>query len=167
MHNLLSKLILPSVGTDGSGDRKVSAATRGDASRPTQWSAKATLLTTIHLFNPMVFVISTRGSSESVLSLFVLCTLYFSLKDRWDLAAIFLGLSTHWKIYPLIYGVSSLSIIGSGIPKTSHSLVGDIRRLINARTARYTALSAGTFAILGVAMYAMCVCHFKALPVSG
>ena len=179
MHNLLSKLILPRVGTDESGDRKASAAAGGDASGPTQWSDKATLLTTIHLFNPMVFVISTRGSSESVLSLFVLCTLYFSLKDRWDLAAVFLGLSTHWKIYPLIYGVSSLSIIASGIPGTSARLLQcapskkapqsvkdslcDVRRLINARTARYTALSAGTFAILGVAMYAVCVCYFKAL----
>lgn len=167
MHNLLSKLILPRVGTDGSGGRKGPAVAGGDASRPTQWSDKATLLTAIHLFNPMVFVISTRGSSEAVLSLFVLCTLYFSLKDRWDLAAIFLGFSTHWKIYPVIYGVSSLSIIGSGIPETSHSLAGDVRRLINARTVRYTALSAGTFVVLGVAMYAMCVRHFKALRVSG
>jgi len=112
-------------------------------------------LTVIHLFNPMVFAISTRGSSESVLSLFVLCTLYFSLKDRWDLAAIFLGLSTHWKIYPFVYGVACLSVIGSGIPGNAPSLLGDLRRLFSTRTVRFAILSVGTFVLLGVAMYAI------------
>ena len=157
MYNLLSKLILPWVCPDGPRDAKVHAATGAATSQPTQWTHKATLLTAIHLFNPMVFAISTRGSSESVLSLFVLCALYFSLKDRWDLAAIFLGLSTHWKIYPFIYGVACLSVIGSSAPRTSYSLVNHLRWLINARTARFAALSAGTFALLGVAMYTMYV----------
>jgi len=155
IHNLLSKLILPWAGANRPGDTKVPAAIEGTDSQATQWADKATLLTAIHLFNPMVFAISTRGSSESVLSLFVLCTLYFSLKDRWDFAAIFLGLSTHWKIYPFIYGVACLSVIGSGEPRTSCSLVDNLRRSINARTARFAALSAGTFALLGVFMYMM------------
>ena len=156
IHNLLSKLILPWVGTRRPGNAKVSAVTKGGA-LPTQWVDKATLLTAIHLFNPMVFAISTRGSSESVLSLFVLCALYFSLKDRWDLAAIFIGLSTHWKIYPFIYGVACLSVIGSSTSRTGSSLTVDLRRLINARTARFVALSAGTFVLLGVVMYTMSV----------
>ena len=156
IHNLLSTLILPPAGANRPGDKKVPAAIEGTASQPTQRADKAILLTAIHLFNPMVFAISTRGSSESILSLFVLCTLYFSLNDRWDFAAIFLGLSTHWKIYPFIYGVACLSVIGSGEPRTSYSLVDNLRRLINARTARFTALSAGTFALLGVVMYMMC-----------
>ena len=157
MYNLLSKLILPWVSASGPRDTKVPAATEAATSEQTQWADKATLLTAIHLFNPMVFAISTRGSSESVLSLFVLCTLYFSLKDRWDLAAIFLGLSTHWKIYPFIYGVACLSVIGSSTPRASYSLVDYLRWLINARTARFAALSAGAFALLGVAMYSMYV----------
>ncbi len=74
---------------------------------------RAALLTAVHLLNPLVFSISTRGSSESVLSLFVLLTLYCALKSRWNLAAVFLGLSTHWKIYPFIYGVACLGVIGS------------------------------------------------------
>ncbi|KAF9646397.1 glycosyltransferase family 50 protein [Thelephora ganbajun] len=155
IHNLLSKLILPWVSASGPGDAKVSTAIETAASRPTKWADKATLLTATHLFNPMVFAISTRGSSESVLSLFVLCTVYFSLKDRWNLAAIFLGLSTHWKIYPFIYGVACLSVIDSGIPRTSYSLVENLRRLINVRTAQFAALSTGTFAFLGVAMYSI------------
>jgi phosphatidylinositol glycan class M len=157
IHSLLSDIILPWVGASKPRDAKVSAATEGAASQPTQWADKATLLAAIHLFNPMVFAISTRGSSESVLSLFVLCTLYFSLKDRWDLAAIFLGLSTHWKIYPFVYGVAGLGVIGSGAPRTSFSFVNDLRRLINVRTARFVVVSAGTFTLLGVAMYAVYV----------
>ena len=156
IHNLLSKLILPWVAAGSPKDAKDSA-TETTASQPTQWADKATLLTAIHLFNPMVFAISTRGSSESVLSLFVLCTLYFSLKDSWDLAAIFLGLSTHWKIYPFIYGVACLSVTGSSTSGASFSLLDDLRRLINARTARFVALSTVTFALLGVAVYTMSV----------
>jgi phosphatidylinositol glycan class M len=157
MHNLLSKLILPWVCAGRPRETKVPTAAGSATSQPTRWADKATLLTAIHLFNPMVFAISTRGSSESVLSLFVLCTLYFSLKDCWDLAAVFLGLSTHWKIYPFIYGVACLSVIGSSAPRTSYPLVNYLRRLVNGRTARFAFLSAGTFTLLGVAMYMMYV----------
>lgn len=156
IHNLLSKLVLPWVSASGPRDTKV-PATGAATSQQTQWADKATLLTAIHLFNPMVFAISTRGSSESILSLFVLCTLYLSLTDHWDLAAVFLGLSTHWKIYPFIYGVACLGAIGSSTPRASYSLVDGFRRLINVRTARFAALSVGTFALLGVAMYTMYV----------
>ena len=157
IHNLLSKLILPWVGGSRPGDTKVSATTEDSASPHTQRVDKATLLTAIHLFNPMVFAISTRGSSESVLSLFILCALYFSLKDRWNLAAVFLGLSTHWKIYPFVYGVACLSVIGSGASRTGSPFVDNLRRLINTRTVRFAALSAGTFTLLGVIMYTMSV----------
>ena len=156
-HNLLSKLILPWVGGSRPGDTKVSATTEDGASPQTQRVDKATLLTAIHLFNPMVFAISTRGSSESVLSLFILCALYFSLKDRWNLAAVFLGLSTHWKIYPFVYGVACLSVIGSGASRTGSPFVDNLRRLINTQTVRFAALSAGTFTLLGVIMYTMSV----------
>ena len=144
IHKLLSKLILP----------WVPSSTKNATSQPTQWAAKATLLTAIHLFNPMVFAISTRGSSESILSLFVLCTLYLCLEERWDLAAIFLGLSTHWKIYPFIYGVSCLCVISSGTTRNCYSLTDNLRRVISMRTARFVVLSAGTFTLLGVLMYA-------------
>ena len=152
IHNLLSTLIIPWTGGSRPGDTKVSTHTEGAVPQQKRWADKATLLAAIHLFNPMVFAISTRGSSESVLSLFVLCTLYFSLQDRWDFAAIFLGLSTHWKIYPFVYGVACLSVIGSRTPRTS-----SLRWLINAKTARFAVISAGTFSLLGFTMYAMYV----------
>lgn len=154
IHNLLLKLVLPWASTCRHGGTKISSAPKGATPQLTQWASKATLLTAVHLFNPMVFGISTRGSSESVLSLFVLCTLYSCLEERWDLAAMFLGLSTHWKIYPFIYGVPCLCVIGSSTPRNCYSFADNLRRLINMRTARFAVLSTGTFALLGIFMYA-------------
>jgi len=111
----------------------------------------ATMYSAIHLLNPLVFSISTRGSSESVLSFFVLLTLYASLKGWWDLAAIFLGLSTHWKIYPIIYGIGCLGVIGnSGRGRTSY-----LGTIVNPKTIRFTTISALTFLVLGAGCYAM------------
>jgi phosphatidylinositol glycan class M len=72
----------------------------------------ATFYASLHLLNPLVFTISTRGSSESIVTSLVLLTLYCALHDRWDAAAILLGASTHWKVFPVIYGVGSLGVVG-------------------------------------------------------
>ena len=114
----------------------------------------ATIYSAVHLLNPLVFSISTRGSSESVLSLFVLLTLYASLKRRWDTAAILLGLSTHWKIYPMIYGVGCLGVIG-GPARDGKFSKEYLRTIVNLKTIRFTAISAGTFLLLGTSCYAM------------
>lgn len=119
---------------------------------------QATLYTAVHLLNPMVFSISTRGSSESVLSTFVLLTLHALLNDRWTVAAILLGLSTHWKIYPIIYGVSCVCLIGSLTSQHKHSgLAGWLKTVVNLRTVSFALVSAGTFLLLGGFCYAMCV----------
>ncbi|KAF8643897.1 hypothetical protein AX16_008913 [Volvariella volvacea WC 439] len=114
----------------------------------------ATLYATIHLLNPLVFSISTRGSSESVLSLFVLGTLYAALKGSWNVAAVLLGVSTHWKIYPLIYGVACLGVVGSG-GQSSSGINAYVGTLVNWRTVKFTLLSAGTFVLLGAGCYAI------------
>ncbi|KAJ3744853.1 GPI mannosyltransferase 1 [Lentinula detonsa] len=105
----------------------------------------ATTYTALHLLNPMVFSISTRGSSESILSLFVLLTLYGALKNRWDMAAVMLGLSVHWKIYPVIYGFSCISALAN----TKHGL----GRLLNWKIVRFGVLSVSTFLILSGICY--------------
>ncbi|KAJ7097765.1 glycosyltransferase family 50 protein [Mycena belliarum] len=111
----------------------------------------ATFYSALHLLNPLVFTISTRGSSESVLSLFVLLTLYAALKGRWDGAAIALGLSTHWKIYPVIYGAACLGVIGGS--ENAKGWNAYLRSLVNLRTLRFAALSASTFLGLGAGCY--------------
>ncbi|EMD38288.1 glycosyltransferase family 50 protein [Gelatoporia subvermispora B] len=113
---------------------------------------QATILASVHLLNPMVFTISTRGSSEAVLSLFVLSTLYCALKGKWDTAAVLLGLSTHWKIYPFIYGVGCLGVLGRKT-MTSSGWLAYLKTIVNKQTVRFTFLSSMVFAILGAAMY--------------
>ncbi|KAG6865401.1 hypothetical protein C0991_002895 [Blastosporella zonata] len=114
-------------------------------------NAQATLYSALHLFNPLVFSISTRGSSESVLASLVLLTLYAALRGRWDAAALLLGISTHWKIYPVVYGVACIGVIGGA--DRARGCKGYVRALLNARTVRFTMLSAGTFVALGGACY--------------
>jgi phosphatidylinositol glycan class M len=101
-----------------------------------------------------VFSISTRGSSEAVLSFFILSTLYAALKEKWDLCAAFLGLSTHWKIYPLIYGVSCLGAV-SGRGMGCAGVKELLRSIVNLKTVRFVLVSAGTFFFLGAGCYAL------------
>ncbi|KAJ2926429.1 hypothetical protein H1R20_g10662, partial [Candolleomyces eurysporus] len=118
----------------------------------------ATIYSAVHLLNPLVFSISTRGSSESVLSLFVLATLDAALRAQWDWAAVLLGLSTHWKIYPVVYGVSALGAISASCPnqaRRANGFKGYISTLVNGRTIRFGVISAATFFFLGALCYAV------------
>lgn len=111
----------------------------------------ATTYSALHLLNPMVFSISTRGSSESVLCLFVLLTLYASLAERWNLAAIMLGVSTHWKIYPAIYGFSCLGVVGGAAQ--CRGCTDYFSKIVNMRTVRFGMISVSTFFALGAGCY--------------
>ncbi|EGN93290.1 glycosyltransferase family 50 protein [Serpula lacrymans var. lacrymans S7.3] len=118
--------------------------------------ARATLFAATHLLDPLVFTISTRGSSESLLATLVLLTLFSTLTARWDAAAFLLGLSTHWKIYPVIYGVGCLGVVGvQGRERPTGWGLAYMRTLVNARTIRFTLISAGTFFLLGAGCYAI------------
>jgi phosphatidylinositol glycan class M len=109
----------------------------------------ATLLAATHLLNPMIFAISTRGSSEAVLLLLVLLALRASMSARWTTAAVWIGIAAHWKIYPAVYGVACVSVIGTELGASG------VRRFLNARTVRFAVISAGTFFALGAACYAV------------
>ncbi|KIM79736.1 glycosyltransferase family 50 protein [Piloderma croceum F 1598] len=115
----------------------------------------ATFYTSLHLLNPLVFTISTRGSSESIVTSLVLLTLYCALHDRWDAAAILLGVSTHWKVFPVIYGAGSLGVVGRSRRRSEDkcSIRQWLRTLINWSTVRFGLVSAGTFAALGATCY--------------
>lgn len=111
----------------------------------------------------MVFSISTRGSSESTLGALVIGTLYFAMtrsKRRWDVAAVMLGISAHWKVYPIIYGVSLVAVIASERSKAGRGedgLFAWLRALVNVQSVRFALLSAGTFMLLNGIVYSMYV----------
>ncbi|KAH9484419.1 Small COPII coat GTPase SAR1 [Psilocybe cubensis] len=151
-YRLLKTEILPAVNTSSlydKGDKK-----ENEDTSPERIERLATLYSAVHLLNPLVFSISTRGSSESVLSLFVLLTLYAAVKGRWDMAAALLGLSTHWKIYPVIYGVACLGVVGQR-EVGSGTRMEYVKTLVNKKTMRFAAVSAGTFGLLGIGCYAI------------
>ena len=159
MYNLLVSIILPGVGaprrpsvTSEEKPPHPGAPEVADDDEATR--RRAALLVSLHLLSPLVFTISTRGSSESVLSLFVLSTLYYALRGEWDVSAVLLGLSTHWKIYPFIYGVACLGVIG-GTRGRGGGWAGWLRSVVNVRTVRFGAIGGTTFVLLGAAMYAM------------
>ncbi|KAI0318962.1 PIG-M-domain-containing protein, partial [Amylostereum chailletii] len=179
MHSLLVSVLLPrGVHASLPAPEGVSPVTENpDAVNKTSdrpiaaWPSshdRATFLASLHLFSPFVFSISTRGSSESVLLLFVLATLFCALRQRWDRTAVLLGLSVHWKIYPVIYGVACVSVLGAeqrpgkrnnaDVPAPHSWLARAVRylgRYFNIQTIRFAGISAGTFLALGVAMYAI------------
>ncbi|KAH8828410.1 glycosyltransferase family 50 protein, partial [Flagelloscypha sp. PMI_526] len=107
----------------------------------------ATLYSSLYLLNPLVFSISTRGSSEAILSLAVLLTLNAALHENWTLAALFLGFSTHWKIYPFIYGVPCLVAIHSSSKETSF-----LRSCVHGRAMRFAVMSSLAF----ISLAALC-----------
>ncbi|KAH6877799.1 hypothetical protein J4E91_000588 [Alternaria rosae] len=60
----------------------------------------------IWLLNPMVAIISTRGSSEGLLGVFVTALLWAVLAKQRALTGFLLGFAVHFKIYPFIYAAS-------------------------------------------------------------
>ena len=56
-------------------------------------------------FNPFIFIMSTRGSNDNLISLILFIALYFFLQKKYIAAAIFYGLSVHFKVYPIIYAI--------------------------------------------------------------
>ena len=161
IHHILLTTILPSLSTPKveNTSQKDKDATRSSLIEDLE--RKATLYSSLYLLNPIIFSISTRGSSESILSLLVVSTLSLCLKQKWDSAAIMLGLATHWKIYPFIYASSIVSLLSWSLTKNLFSLKQSWTRkawalftsVWNAKTVRFALISGGFFALLNVVMY--------------
>ncbi|ODQ66596.1 hypothetical protein NADFUDRAFT_82369, partial [Nadsonia fulvescens var. elongata DSM 6958] len=64
---------------------------------------KAVLFSLVWLVNPMVCIISTRGSSEGLLACIIMSFVWAVYAKRIALAGIVAGVAVHFKIYPIIY----------------------------------------------------------------
>lgn len=66
-------------------------------------SRDACIFSSLWLLNPMVAVISTRGSSEGLLGAMIIYMLWAVYEKRYWHAGCGAGLAIHFKIYPIIY----------------------------------------------------------------
>ncbi|PNS14252.1 hypothetical protein CAC42_6765 [Sphaceloma murrayae] len=113
-------------------------------------SERACRYAAVWVLNPMVANISTRGSSEGLLAVFVVAVLWAVLNGRYVLGGAVLGLAVHFKIYPFVYGVSLVFWVvhrrGNG---------AGLNRLVNGETIKLAVAAAVTFMGLNAVMYSM------------
>ncbi|KAH9868601.1 GPI mannosyltransferase 1 [Plenodomus biglobosus] len=124
---------------------------------------RALKFASIWLLNPMVATISTRGSSEGLLGVFVTALLWAVLARKMAVAGVLLGVAVHFKIYPFIYAASIVwwldeSRIGKkweGKKQVEVSLLSQVVSFLNPQRIVLAIFSLVTFIALNVAMYAM------------
>lgn len=117
----------------------------------------------IWLLNPMVATISTRGSSEGLLGVFVTALLWAVLAKRIAVAGFLLGFAVHFKIYPFIYATSIVWWLDDqrlgkkvgGKSQAASSPVDQIMAFLNRQRLALAAYSLVTFCILNAVMYVM------------
>lgn len=127
---------------------------------------RALKFASVWLLNPMVANISTRGSSEGLLGVLVSGLVWAVLNQRIYLAGMVLGLATHFKIYPFVYGVSILWWLdrdtGSLSPWSQRKsglglrgLVSTISSFLTPDRVKFTLSALSTFSLLNLTMYAI------------
>lgn len=106
----------------------------------------------IWLLNPMVITISTRGSSESVLTFIVMLAVDHLLSGNYFQLALWLGLSIHLKIYPVIYLPAFLYFLA---PKGTPFVRVPVFNWLNALNVRYLAVTLASLAFWTYVMYSI------------
>jgi phosphatidylinositol glycan class M len=124
---------------------------------------RALKFASIWLLNPMVATISTRGSSEGLLGVFVTALLWAVLAKKIAIAGFLLGFAVHFKIYPFIYAASivwwlddqEVGRSNSKKPQASSSPIDRILAFLNPQRIALAICSLITFAALNIIMYVM------------
>jgi phosphatidylinositol glycan class M len=124
---------------------------------------RALKFASIWLLNPMVATISTRGSSEGLLGVFVTALLWAVLAKRIPLAGFLLGFAVHFKIYPFIYAASIVWWLDDTQTRTtkgskpiaSKTTLEQVTTFFNPQRICLAIYSLATFTILNIAMYAI------------
>ncbi|PHH52817.1 GPI mannosyltransferase 1 [Ceratocystis fimbriata CBS 114723] len=126
-------------------------------------SARAHAYAAIWLLNPMVATISTRGSSEGLLGVLTAGLLWAVSKRRFTLAALVLGFSVHFKIYPFIYApaivwwmdMENIAVRSSKTVQRPAGLAQRVLGFVTPQRVSFAAISFATFMALNIAMYAL------------
>ncbi|KAA1138067.1 GPI mannosyltransferase 1 [Puccinia graminis f. sp. tritici] len=105
------------------------------------------LVSLIWLLNPFVINISTRGSSESLLGVAIIGFLYLAEHNKWDAAAVLLGVAVHLKLYPFIYATA----VWARLAQHPHSRFGWLS--ISRSQVRFGVISLAAFSVLNLLMY--------------
>lgn len=112
---------------------------------------KVLILSSIWFLNPMVITISTRGSSESVLTVMIMMAFYLAMNNYMVFAGIWMGAAIHFKLYPIIYVPSVMLYLAKHnkgfFPKVP------IVKWINLRNCMFAIACGITLVVLNVAMY--------------
>ncbi|RMJ27615.1 hypothetical protein PHISP_01535 [Aspergillus sp. HF37] len=124
---------------------------------------RALKFASVWLLNPMVANISTRGSSEGLLGVLVSGLVWAVLKRKVYLAGVLLGLATHFKIYPFVYGVAILWWLDrpaqESKDKAQETENGDfLTQIMSFPTpsrVKFTLSALSTFSLLNLTMYAV------------
>jgi phosphatidylinositol glycan class M len=88
----------------------------------------------IWFFNPLSVHLSTRGSSDIIISVLLLATLFLLKRGQLVLSAIFYGFTVHFKIYPIIYCLAIYLYLA--LPD---------RKFFNARSITFGLIAGGVF----------------------
>ena len=94
------------------------------------------------LFNPLVIVIATRGSCDSIECFLLFLLLLLLQQDRFVAAAIVYGIAVHFRIYPILFALALLMFC--------HWKSGSLRTSLY-----FAAVSASTFLLLLLLCYSL------------
>lgn len=128
---------------------------------------RAVLASRLWLFNPLPLTVSSRGNAESVVAVLVLSSVYFVLVKNVSMAAIFFALSVHFKIFPIIYGLPLVLLVGDDVynskrpdvhrAKDKRGFFGFIRQMfafiLHPQRIKFAVISAAIFLGLTGLMY--------------
>ena len=111
------------------------------------------------LFNPFTITISSRGNAEAVQIFLVITALYLVLTNHLVPAGLFYGLSVHFKIYPVIYGVPFLLYLtskhSSNLRRKNCFLSFVVSVVTLPQNILFGSVSLATFFAVGYTMYLM------------
>ena len=114
----------------------------------------ALAVASLWLLNPMVAIISTRGSAEGLVCALVIALLWAVLQRRIVLAACLLALAVHLKLYPLIYAPSIVwSLHTNTLSGPKPSWPRRIRNFCNPARLTLAVVATTVFFALNLLMY--------------